>query len=112
MSLDDWLAKAPTVASSRESLVRTYKRSMVDLAALRYYPAIAPGHSLPAAGLPWFMALFGRDSIITSLQALPFEPELAVHNAARPRRSPGHPHVTTSATRSRERSCTSRAWEK
>jgi glycogen debranching enzyme len=33
--------------------------------------------SLPAAGLPWFMTMFGRDSIFTSLQALPFKPELA-----------------------------------
>jgi len=57
--------------------VETYKRSMTDLAALRFYPAIAPGQSLPAAGLPWFMALFGRDSIITSFQALPFTSELA-----------------------------------
>src|SRR6185503_15719393 len=29
------------------------------------------------AGLPWFMTMFGRDSILTSLQALPFTPELA-----------------------------------
>jgi glycogen debranching enzyme len=36
-----------------------------------------PGRSLPAAGLPWFMAIFGRDSIFTSLQALPYVPELA-----------------------------------
>jgi len=33
--------------------------------------------SLPAAGLPWFMALFGRDSLITAYQALPFQPHLA-----------------------------------
>jgi len=33
--------------------------------------------TLPAAGLPWFMALFGRDSLITSLQTLPYEPGLA-----------------------------------
>ena len=32
---------------------------------------------LPAAGLPWFMALFGRDSLITSFQALPYLPGLA-----------------------------------
>ena len=32
----------------------------------------------PAAGLPWFMALFGRDSLITSYQALPFQPHLAL----------------------------------
>src|SRR5258705_1091247 len=35
------------------------------------------GKSLPAAGLPWFMTMFGRDSIFTSLQSLPFTPELA-----------------------------------
>jgi glycogen debranching enzyme len=36
-----------------------------------------PGRALPAAGLPWFMTIFGRDSIFTSLQALPFTAELA-----------------------------------
>jgi glycogen debranching enzyme len=36
-----------------------------------------PGESLPAAGLPWFMAVFGRDSIITSLQSIAIKPELA-----------------------------------
>jgi len=46
-------------------------------AALRFSPALAAGDSLPAAGLPWFMTMFGRDSIFTSLQALPFMPELA-----------------------------------
>jgi glycogen debranching enzyme len=34
-------------------------------------------HSLPAAGLPWFMTIFGRDSILTSLQSMAFTPELA-----------------------------------
>ena len=38
--------------------------------------------ALPAAGLPWFMAMFGRDSLITSFQALPFAPELARDHAA------------------------------
>src|SRR6185503_2335519 len=60
-----------------EPLKRTYRRSLVDLAALRFAPPIAGGRSLPAAGLPWFMTMFGRDSIFTSLQALPFTPELA-----------------------------------
>ena len=40
-------------------------------------PDLAQGATLPAAGLPWFMALFGRDSLITSFQALPYLPELA-----------------------------------
>ena len=52
----------------------------------------SPGsQSLPAAGLPWFMTMFGRDSILTSLQSLPFTPELARDHAARARRVAGHP---------------------
>ena len=35
------------------------------------------GGACPPPGLPWFMTMFGRDSIFTSLQALPFTPELA-----------------------------------
>jgi glycogen debranching enzyme len=76
-SLRKWLAAAPTLESDQEGLKNTYRRSLIDLAALRFSPPIARGMSLPAAGLPWFMAMFGRDSILTSLQALPFEPELA-----------------------------------
>ena len=76
-TLKEWIAKAPQIETSWRSLERTYKRSLVDLAALRFYPGLAPNEAIPAAGLPWFMAMFGRDSIITSLQALPFYPELA-----------------------------------
>jgi glycogen debranching enzyme len=76
-NLERWLAQAPRLESDWDSLKQTYRRSLVDLAALRFSPVIAGGRSLPAAGLPWFMALFGRDSILTSLQALPFAPELA-----------------------------------
>jgi glycogen debranching enzyme len=77
LDLDRWLAEAPRLESDWEPLGRTYRRSLVDLAALRFSPIIAHGRSLPAAGLPWFMTMFGRDSIFTSLQALPFTPELA-----------------------------------
>jgi glycogen debranching enzyme len=76
-NLERWLEQAPRLESDWDSLERTYRRSLVDLAALRFSPLIAGGRSLPAAGLPWFMAMFGRDSILTSLQAMPFEPELA-----------------------------------
>jgi len=75
--LDRWLAAAPRLECDWDSLKTTYHRSLVDLAALRFSPPIASGRSLPAAGLPWFMTMFGRDSIFTSLQALPFTPELA-----------------------------------
>src|SRR5262249_42282794 len=46
-------------------------------AALRFTSELFPDSSLPAAGLPWFMTVFGRDSLITSYQALPFTPELS-----------------------------------
>jgi glycogen debranching enzyme len=72
-----WLADAPRLQCDWESLRNTYRRCLVDLAALRFSPLIAASNSLPAAGLPWFMTVFGRDSIFTSLQALPFAPELA-----------------------------------
>jgi glycogen debranching enzyme len=75
--LAGWVARAPSLTCESESLATTYRRSLVDLAALRFAPAIAGARSLPAAGLPWFMTMFGRDSIFTSLQALPFTPELA-----------------------------------
>ncbi len=76
-SLEKWLDEAPRLTCDWDPLNRTYQRSLVDLAALRFSPVSLPGHYLPAAGLPWFMTMFGRDSIFTSLQALPFTPELA-----------------------------------
>ena len=77
VSLEEWIAQAPTVSSSWNELERISQRSIVDLAALRYFPPILPGKAVPAAGLPWFMTLFGRDSLTTSYMAMPFEPELA-----------------------------------
>jgi glycogen debranching enzyme len=75
--LEQWLARAPSLAASDPALARTYRASLSDLGALRLPPDISEGATLPAAGLPWFMALFGRDSLITSFQALPYLPELA-----------------------------------
>jgi glycogen debranching enzyme len=76
-NLARWLDEAPRLECDWEPLKTTYHRSLVDLAALRFSPISAGRHSLPAAGLPWFMTMFGRDSIFTSLQALPFNRELA-----------------------------------
>ncbi|GAA5202252.1 glycogen debranching N-terminal domain-containing protein [Rugosimonospora acidiphila] len=76
MSLEDWMGNAPRLSAESETLRRAYQQSLLNLAALRFRPE-HEGHSLPAAGLPWFMALFGRDSLITAYQALPFHPSLA-----------------------------------
>jgi len=76
-ALEAWRTHLPTVTSDWVPLVETYRQGVADLAALRL-PVNAPlGPFVPAAGLPWFMCLFGRDSIITSYEALPFAPELA-----------------------------------
>ena len=76
-TLKAWLADAPTLETDSDLVQHTYRRSLVDLAALRFRPSADLTWSLPAAGLPWFMALFGRDSLITAYMALPFQPHLA-----------------------------------
>jgi glycogen debranching enzyme len=75
--LEKWLQAAPRLECDWEPLGQIYRRCLTDLAALRFSTLTMPNRSLPAAGLPWFMTIFGRDSIFTSLQALPFASELA-----------------------------------
>ncbi|MGA2163920.1 MAG: glycogen debranching N-terminal domain-containing protein [Solirubrobacteraceae bacterium] len=75
--LAQWLVGAPVLQTEDMALARTYRASLSDLGALRLHPDLSEDATLPAAGLPWFMALFGRDSLITSFQALPYLPGLA-----------------------------------
>jgi glycogen debranching enzyme len=77
LTLDEWVEEAPELSSDSDAVEHVYRQSLVDLAALRFYSILFPGESLPAAGLPWFMTIFGRDSLITSYQSLPFIPDLA-----------------------------------
>jgi glycogen debranching enzyme len=77
VDFEDLLAVAPTLHSNWDDLGRVVRRSIVDLAALRFFTMVMPGRALMAAGLPWFMTIFGRDSLLTSFQALPFAPGLA-----------------------------------
>lgn len=75
--LEEWIRRAPKVNTEHVELGSTYRRSLIDLAALRFSPLSLGGQTLPAAGLPWFMTMFGRDSILTCLQVLPFAPGLS-----------------------------------
>jgi glycogen debranching enzyme len=74
--LKQWHAQAPKLRSDWEPLKEIYQRSLTDLAALRFSPEVAGAASMPAAGLPWFMSMFGRDAMVTSLQAIAFVPQL------------------------------------
>ena len=62
----------PCPRSSRTTPIKAvFDKSIVDLAALRIEGTLGDEpYVLPAAGLPWFMTLFGRDTLITSLQTL------------------------------------------
>ncbi|MFI6333068.1 glycogen debranching N-terminal domain-containing protein [Micromonospora chersina] len=73
--LNSWMASAPRLVCDYEPLVLAYRRSLIDLAALRFTSTVG-GLQTVAAGLPWFMTMFGRDSILTCLQILPFLPQL------------------------------------
>jgi glycogen debranching enzyme len=69
VSLADWWQNAPRLQAPGDvALERTWTHSLADLAALRL--RWAGGELVPAAGLPWFMTLFGRDTLITSFQEL------------------------------------------
>ena len=72
-----WTLRVPKVRGGWEGLRRAFDRSIVDLGALRMR-AGADRRPLFAAGMPWFMTVFGRDTAITSLQTLLLGPELAI----------------------------------
>src|SRR5918992_1338581 len=76
-SLAAWHLRVPQLRASWDDLASSFGRSVSDLASLRMGGSDGVG-KLPAAGMPWFMTVFGRDTIITCLQTLLFGPELAV----------------------------------
>ena len=71
-----WESTRPEATTQHAGLKKALRRSRVDLGALRIFDAEHPGRESVAAGAPWFMTLFGRDSLITSLMALPLDPSL------------------------------------
>ncbi len=66
--MDAWRAEVLQVESSSSLFKRLYSQAVDDMAALRLPIAADHMEFVPAAGLPWFVALFGRDSLIVSLQ--------------------------------------------
>jgi glycogen debranching enzyme len=73
-----WRARSPGVDTGDTELFRTLRQSMEDLGALRLFDPADPDTTAVAAGAPRFMALFGRDSLLSSYMALPLDPTLAL----------------------------------
>lgn len=67
----------PVVTADDHRLVRLLDRSLDDLESLRLVEPTAPGDTFLGAGVPWFLTLFGRDSIWAARMMLPLGTELA-----------------------------------
>ncbi|WP_457962240.1 amylo-alpha-1,6-glucosidase [Arthrobacter sp. D1-29] len=73
-----WARTIPDVTMGNPSVQRTMLRSHADLGALRIVDPDHPERMVAAAGAPWFMALFGRDSLLSSSMILPLDASLAL----------------------------------
>ncbi|MCL6538642.1 MAG: amylo-alpha-1,6-glucosidase [Acidothermus sp.] len=76
--LAEWRAITPSVQTPDERLATLLAKSAEDLGVLRIFDPDHPQRAIVAAGAPWFMAIFGRDSLITSWMVLPLDPSLAL----------------------------------
>jgi len=71
---DDWAESCTRWNTNLDGLREVLTRATDDLRALHVE---AEGSSVISAGIPWFSTIFGRDSIITSLQTLSLNPSIA-----------------------------------
>ncbi|WP_404389196.1 glycogen debranching N-terminal domain-containing protein [Humibacillus xanthopallidus] len=77
---------AVRVSAQDHRLERTLQRGLDDLRRLILRDPLSPQHAFAAAGSPWYLTLFGRDSLWTARLLLPFGTELAegtLHTLAR-----------------------------
>ncbi len=76
--LASWKSSVLKLHTSNEEFYRLYHQSIEDIAALRL-PVRGSEHTrfILAAGVPWFVALFGRDSLIVALQTMMIYPDFA-----------------------------------
>ncbi|MBO0733951.1 MAG: amylo-alpha-1,6-glucosidase [Methylocapsa sp.] len=68
-SLANWRGAVLKIRTANGNFQRVFEQAVDDMAALRL-PFERTGHLefLPAGGVPWFVAFFGRDSLIAALQ--------------------------------------------
>jgi glycogen debranching enzyme len=77
VALERWRSAGPTVRTDWHALERAIAQSVEDLGALRIVDPAHPDRTIVAAGAPWFMTPFGRDSLITAWMSLIVDPDLA-----------------------------------
>ncbi|HEU0000288.1 MAG TPA: glycogen debranching N-terminal domain-containing protein [Ktedonobacteraceae bacterium] len=64
-----WQERCTAITTSNNDLYRTYRQAIDDMGALRIYDMDVSDEAwVPAAGVPWFVTLFGRDSLTVSYQ--------------------------------------------
>jgi glycogen debranching enzyme len=68
----------PRLDSDHAPLVQAVSRTLDDIGSLRIFDPEHPERPVVAAGAPWFMTLFGRDSILTAWMALIVDPDIAL----------------------------------
>lgn len=73
-SVDEWLKAQTEVHTDSLLLNDLLRRSIQDLHTLRMHIG---EQGFFAAGVPWFVTLFGRDALLTALQMLAFQPQIA-----------------------------------
>lgn len=73
-----WLRSLPSVTCENEDVENLLVTSARDLDSLRMMGLAEPGRVVIAAGVPWFMTLFGRDSLLAGYMALPADRTLAL----------------------------------
>jgi glycogen debranching enzyme len=76
--LANFLDISTQLKTSNSEVAGTYHQALIDMGALRIaFEEDGKSYWMPAAGLPWFVAVFGRDSIIAGLQTMAVNPEFA-----------------------------------
>jgi glycogen debranching enzyme len=76
--IQQWRAASAVVTAGDPVLASACRRGIDDLGILQVDDPLLGGHRFVAAGAPWYMTLFGRDSLLAAWMALPLDVELAM----------------------------------
>jgi len=66
----NFLNVATQLRSSNIEVTQTYQQALIDLGALRIQVEDNESFMDASSRMPWFVAVFGRDAVVTSLQTM------------------------------------------